>query len=141
MRDGALKGEMMVNRSRFLTVVASASLSLAGLAAPVHAHETAAGASTTFRYAEGQGKFQGRVVSSQARCERNRTVRVVEETPQGREFVGRDRTDSEGRWRVPGDNANGAYRAIVKRRVGRNDQPRHIHICEGAESSTVTVNP
>lgn len=131
----------MANGSKVLRIVACASLSLAGLGLPAQAHETAAGSSTTFRYAEGQGKFQGRVVSSQARCERNRIVRVVEETPQGRELVGRDVTNSEGKWRVPGDNANGVYRAIVNRRVGRNDQPRHVHICERAESSTVTVNP
>lgn len=105
------------------------------------AHETAATSATTFRYSEAQGKFQGRVTSPQDRCERNRVVKVLHETPQGMELVGKTTTNSDGSWRVGEPNANGVYRAVVVRRVSRNDQPRHIHICQRAESSTVSVNP
>ena len=135
------EGALMRFRSVTSVLVALTVLITAGAASMAIAHETAAASATTFRYSEASGKFQGRVSSPQARCERNRVVKVSQETPQGLEFVGKTRTDSEGRWRVSEPNANGAYRAVVVRRVGRNDRPRHIHICQRAESSTVSVNP
>lgn len=128
-------------RIKIFGALAAASLGISGAGGLVQAHETAAASATTFRYSETRGKFQGRVSSSQDRCERNRIVKVMQETPQGLQFIGKDRTNSEGRWRVPEPNANGAFRAVVKRRITSRNEPRHVHICQRAESSTVSVNP
>jgi len=86
------------------------------------------------------GSFSGDVKSEKPRCEKNRTVTLLQRTATGSTNVGTDLTDANGAWQVPqtGTTAPGDYYATVAKRVIRKNS-KHRHICKAAVSKDVTV--
>jgi hypothetical protein len=121
-----------------------AILALGSLVGVAEAHKFVSPSASTIRYREASGTFQGRVESDRDRCERRRFIKVVHRTADGREVVGKTRSNKRGRWKVAVGNANGIYRAIVKRRANTAgpDTQQHSHICERGRSPEIAVvNP
>ncbi len=125
-----------MRRSLVALVLAAMAASLGGLAL---AHAYSAPSSTTLRYDEDGGRFRGRVESPRRPCEQQRKVKLVRLTSDGREVVGRTRSNNRGRWSIEEANANGAYRAVVVKRD--RTPPGHVHNCQRGTSGTVTVDP
>lgn len=87
-----------------------------------------------------KGGFEGNVTSKKARCQKKRTVTVLQRTATGDAVVGTDVTDVNGAWQVTpsGTVAPGDYYAKVAKRVIRKNT-KHRHICRRAVSNDVTV--
>ncbi|MDQ3102362.1 MAG: hypothetical protein M3Q53_00795 [Actinomycetota bacterium] len=86
------------------------------------------------------GSFGGNVNSEKPRCEKKRTVTLVQRTATGSTNVGTDLTDANGVWQISPSAtvAPGAYFAKVAKRVIRKNT-KHRHICKRAVSKDVTV--
>lgn len=85
------------------------------------------------------GSFEGSVKSEKPRCEKKRTVTLVQRTATGSTNVGTDLTDANGAWEISTTTvAPGAYYAKVAKRVIRKNT-KHRHICKRAVSKDVTV--
>ncbi len=129
-----------MRRAVLTTLVVAAGLgAAASVAGDAAAHQYTAPSSTTIRYVENEGEFRGRVTSPRAACERNRKIKLVRESEEGRVVVGRDRSNRRGRWRIDQPNPNGVYRAIVVSRS--NVVPGHVHRCERGTSPSITIEP
>ena len=124
---------------KFTNVLLALFAGLVSVGGVASAHRYAAETSLTSRYDEAGGTFKGRVTSSRLACERNRRVKIVHETPQGSEVVGRSRSDGEGRYTVEVGTANGTYRAVAPQRSRMSKG--HNHVCSRGESPAVAVNP
>lgn len=86
------------------------------------------------------GSFEGKVDSERPRCEKGRTVTLVQRTTTGSADVGTALTDGNGAWQIAPSTivAPGTYYAKVAKRVIRKNT-KHRHICKRAVSKDVTV--
>lgn len=100
-------------------------------------HTFRAESDVTIRYNAEKSQFQGRVTSEKPSCVRNRTVVVFRRTPGQDPEVGRDRTNTNGRWKVEVNAAQGRFYARVLRRVRTPEG--HRHVCKAARSETIEV--
>jgi hypothetical protein len=104
------------------------------------AHTRRARSRVTIRYKGRLDRFQGRVVSRRARCERRRLVLLVKARRGiSDRVIDRDRTNRRGRWRIPRRRPRGRFYAIVVRRLsttGYGPGP-HRHICKRDRSRTI----
>jgi hypothetical protein len=101
------------------------------------AHTFTADSRVTIRYNTSGDAFRGQVFSGRASCRANRTVRLYKVRPGPDRFIGRDRTNQLGVWRIPRDNPHGRFYARVLRRVTTGYA--HFHRCLGDRSPTIFV--
>ncbi len=135
-----------MKRIAIFSIAAVALMSVAFVSgAAAHTFRADTAVSIKFEKAKGNdptatSSFEGNVTSEKARCQKKRTVRVLQRTEGGATEVGSDLTDADGFWQVPlsGDVAPGAYYAKVTKRVIRKDT-KHRHVCKRAVSKDVTV--
>ena len=87
-----------------------------------------------------KGGFEGKVSSEKPRCEKRRTVTLVQRTTTGSANVGDALTDATGAWQITPSAtvAPGTYYVKVAKRVIRKNT-KHRHICKRAVSKDVTV--
>lgn len=86
------------------------------------------------------GGFEGKVSSDKPRCEKRRTVTLLQRTATGSTDLGTVLTDANGAWQIsPSAVAPGTYYAKVAKRVIRKNT-KHRHICKRAVSKDVKVN-
>lgn len=86
------------------------------------------------------GSFGGNVSSEKPRCEKKRTVTLVQRTATGPTNAGTTVTDASGAWKIAPSASvpPGSYYAKVAKRVIRKNT-KHRHICKRAVSKDVTV--
>jgi hypothetical protein len=123
---------------RVIATVAAVSAVVA-LAGAALGHAYSAPSTTSLRYDEEDGRFEGRVDSPRRPCVPSRKIKLVEHTADGNEVVGRTRSNAKGRWSIEQPTASGAYSAIVVRR--ERTPVGHVHACQRGTSGTVTVDP
>ncbi|MDQ3662755.1 MAG: hypothetical protein M3454_17220 [Actinomycetota bacterium] len=103
--------------------------------AAVEAHTFTAPSRVSIQFDD--GKFKGRVRSPRSQCIENRRVKVFKvrvNRPDRR--IGRDRTNSQGRYSIPKPRGiKGRFYAQVTRRT-RGDYP-HKHRCRAASSRLI----
>lgn len=124
----------MKARKRAVALGTTAALALMIPGADVaSAHRFRASSRISLHYSD--GAFKGKVTSGRRICENNRRV-VVYKKRRGRDrVVGRDTTNSAGRFRIRERRARGRFYAVVSRRAfGRYG---HMHICKGDTSNTI----
>lgn len=116
--------------TKTVAAVAVATLVL-GTVSVAGAHTRTFGSSVSIR-----GKFFGKVSSGRAACERRRRVTLFKVRRGPDRVVGRDTTNSAGRWRISRPNARGRFYARVSpKTLFRNY--RHNHRCAADQSRVV----
>ena len=88
------------------------------------------------------GRFVGDVHSNQARCERNRKVRLYHTSGGERQVVGTDRTDRTGDWVVILEDKfvqDDPFDATVARR--KIERPGRDIVCKADESPPLVYDP
>ncbi len=138
MRPAALAGAEVTGRSSVLLAVLG--VAIAGVSAL--AYGTAAAHSARFNdkvTINTDPDFHGRVVSRWAGCKRGRTVRIyrAETGPDG--LFTSTRTGNDGRWQFLSPSLTGDFYARIGARVARS--AGHRHVCRGARSRSVHVQP
>jgi hypothetical protein len=83
----------------------------------------------------GPAGAQGTVGSAKAKCKAGRTVKLFMKTSAGRQLIGTDVTDANGRWRVDASLTEGDYHAVVTRKTISG--PGHRHTCKKDRSLRV----
>lgn len=83
-----------------------------------------------------RGAFKGRVRSDSRRCETGRRIVLKKVKPGKDATVGRDRTDGDGRWKIPKRKPEGRYYAKAKRKQYDGGDNRTI-VCKAARSRTI----
>ncbi len=86
----------------------------------------------TIEYVEGH--FVGKVSSDTGECEVARTVKIFKRTADGKSLVGKDKTDSDGRYDVDLMTAEGRHFA----RAGRTE-PMADAVCVTGRSPTIRI--
>ena len=125
-------------------VVAAAVAALAGgavLAGLAIAHNRTFSNSVTLRYAGPGGKYNGRVNSGIARCERNREVQVWRRKASGDVRQGTTFTNAAGRWNLfasPGLGPNRKVYALIETKVLVGNA-QHNHNCAVDRSPVRTI--
>ncbi len=120
-----------------LTVIASAAL-LACILAVAPASAAASGVSkvTLSQYSPNwHGLVMSKRFGGTRSCERKRLVKVFKREGGKDQLIGKDTSNSAGRWVVPDKPTKGAYYAkLIARPAGKKPA------CLGDESSTVAVD-
>jgi hypothetical protein len=104
-------------------------------AALAYAHSWTENAQVTIDYDNEGQHFEGRVKSDRNVCERNREVEVRKIKPTEDRVVGTDRTNDNGRYRVPDDNPHGDFYA----KVFRKERSGGDHVCRGERSDPIPI--
>jgi hypothetical protein len=123
-------------RVKVLVTIAALGLAIPGsLLGSALAHSFDAPSSVTIRStADG---FKGDVDSAQSKCIGGRTVKVKKRVDGPDKTIGKDTTNSQGKYSVPAKNPHGRYYAKDLR--SEETTYGHSHICEAARSDTIHV--
>jgi hypothetical protein len=83
----------------------------------------------------GPNLFEGTVSSKEPKCEKGRKVSLIYEVGKQETVVGKDKTDKNGNWEMPGNYFAGNYHAEVKAKTIQVNDKRGIiqFLCDLAE--------
>jgi hypothetical protein len=103
--------------SRRLSVGLAVGALVVGVGGAAMADATTQQVKSHIKITEGRPDlFKGKVTSKRAACEKRRRVRLFYRAGKGDMIIGKARTDSHGRWSMPGTYEAGAYHVEVQRK-------------------------
>jgi hypothetical protein len=123
-----------IGRAAVLGVAACLAVAIPALAQPVTVR-----VDSKITISESPPAFHGKVKADNAACEPNRKVKLFRKQSGPDELLGKDTTDSDGKWKVAVHPlSSGAYYAKVRRR--EEGTAGTIYVCHKDVSRTVVVD-
>jgi hypothetical protein len=117
-------------------VAASALLAFAFIAI---AQASVVGVPTKLTIADSFPAFHGKVKSQRGVCERNRKVKLFQEQSGNDDLLGSDRSNPDGKWKVPISPGSGAYYAKVTIKTKIDENSNGVS-CHKDHSRTIVID-